>query len=278
MAVTAPICIAPTDNSPGLMYNLLRCSTNFNGPTDNFQEADLNIVSRLNSVQSQFFSNGYEFNHVLAQIYHNTSSVKATIKSHSDKTKDMPTNGMMAFCTFYDEHNMSRLMSQPNFSKSLDGLDHLYKKTSILTKIVFTLKKDQPACYPSQFDITLFPNSVFMIPLSTNRLYTHRIKPSGLPFDKIPTRMGYVVRCSNTQACYIHGKTHIVEHNTLIPLVPITPADEIYLKHMYYEENMTSNVIQYEPIYFSMNNGDYMAPNTKIDKKQCNNNQKCVKK
>ena len=59
-------------------------------------------------------------NHVLAQIYYNKSATedqkqtKAKIKAHSDKTKDMPTNGLMAFCTFYDNLNkINKLDTDP---------------------------------------------------------------------------------------------------------------------------------------------------------------------
>jgi hypothetical protein len=57
--------------------------------------------------------------------------------------------------------------------------------------------------------VTLYPESAFFMPLSTNRLYTHEIRPSGLDASLLPTRLGYVVRCSSTEAVHKHGQTFI---------------------------------------------------------------------
>ena len=58
-----------------------------------------------------FFESVVKFNHVLAQIYENKIiekdnkklERKAKIKEHSDKTKDMHRNALIAFCTFYKD-------------------------------------------------------------------------------------------------------------------------------------------------------------------------------
>lgn len=89
-----------------LKFRLLRCSTNLSGPTDNLRETDEIVIARVNAVREYFFENSAELNHVLAQTYHNSESEngkqkKAKISEHSDKTKDMPKNGLLAFCTFY---------------------------------------------------------------------------------------------------------------------------------------------------------------------------------
>jgi len=80
-----------------------------------------------------------ELNHVLAQVYHNTAAStgaggveghvstkekKARIKSHSDKTKDMPVNGVMAVCTFYSDDIAQKAKVTP------DG-DYVYKNGSV---------------------------------------------------------------------------------------------------------------------------------------------------
>src|SRR5690606_23013798 len=92
-----------------LHFRLLRCSSNFSGPTENFGATDKAIVDALNEVAAELFENPARLHHVLAQIYWNASATatskqtKAKTKGHADKTKDMPENGIMAFCTFYDD-------------------------------------------------------------------------------------------------------------------------------------------------------------------------------
>jgi hypothetical protein len=191
-----------------LHFRLLRCSSNLSGPTENFRSTDRHIVDALNQEASYLFQNQAPLNHVLAQIYHNTSATedqkesKAKIKGHSDKTKDMPTNGIMAFCTFYDQ--LDKLQSLDK-----DGFDYGYKGKSGLTKLCFQLKttveEQLRRTLPAQFTVTLYPNSVFFMPLSTNRLYTHEIRSSILDAEKLPTRLGYVVRCSETEALHKDG-------------------------------------------------------------------------
>ena len=109
-------------------------------------------------------------------------------------------------------------------------------------------------------DIILKPNSVLIIPLLTNRLYTHEIKPSKLPIERMPTRMGYVVRCSKTKAVYKDNKTFIIDNDGEHELQPMTDEKMTHIKTLYYKENMTADVIHYGNIYTSMNNGDYMRP------------------
>lgn len=251
-------------------FNLLRCSTNLNGPTDNFRDSDNFIIEQVNNISKYFFSEEVKLNHVLAQIYENNIvkkgtkiiEKKATIKSHSDKTKDMPRNGLIAFCTFYkqDLNNYEK-----NVKKSMENLyDYTFNgKQSVLTKIHFKVKdivKDPSLV--KEFSLPLYPNSVFIIPLSTNRLYVHSINPSVLPIDKIPTRMGYVIRCSKTKAIYKNGQTYIEEkeNGNYTKLEKMTSEDEHKLIHLYYQENTTDKIINYDNIYFSMNDGDYKQP------------------
>ena len=91
-------------------FNLLRCSTNLRGSTENFRDTDNEIINSVNNCVKDFFSEPIELNHVLAQIYENTKcggsvdGKKNAVSAHSDKTKDMPRNALMAFCTFYDIH------------------------------------------------------------------------------------------------------------------------------------------------------------------------------
>jgi hypothetical protein len=305
-----------SDTPDGLEFNLLRCSSNLSGPTDNFRQTDLEIIYAVNTIRELYIPGSAELNHVLAQIYENTilsqwfiimmniinwiwirlfgkeyynvnnPRRKAKISCHSDKTKDMSSNGVMAFCTFYDSYyhheldglgfNDRRLvdLSTPND----DLFDYHYKNVSALTQIHFRLKDH--AKYPhlvKEFKLKMYPNSVLLIPLSTNRLYTHEIRPSAVEIGKMPTRMGYVIRCSDTKALYsektaiVHEYMASVSHTFLIkgtekiPLIQGSSDDIKELKDLYYKENATDDEISYGDFHsrvnrFSLNQGDYMRP------------------
>jgi hypothetical protein len=245
------------ESNDGLKFNLLRCSSNLDGGTDNFRNTDNEIITQVNNISQCFFEEKAELNHVLAQIYENNDKGKAKIKAHSDKTKDMPKNALIAFCTFYDNITKNEKIKK----SKIDMFDYCYNETSVLTKLCFKLKhcvKDNNLT--KKFNITLYPNSVFIIPLSTNRMYTHEIRPSALPFDKINTRMGYVIRCSNTKAIFKDGQTYINDNGSYIKLEKINKGDMTKLRTLYYEENTTDNIINYGSINFSMNEGNTHRP------------------
>jgi len=257
------------EKSDSTKFHLLRCSTNLNGPTDNFRISDHEVVNKVNDVCKHFFEEKTELNHVLAQIYQNVIindnvERKAKIKEHSDKTKDMPRNGLIAFCTFYKNYSNNKFtdekMKQVKKSHT-DSYDYCLNKTSILTKLRFRLKSTvvDPK-YVKQFDVTLYPNSVFIISLLMNRLYTHEIVPSILPIHNIPTRLGYVIRCSKTEAVFKDDQTHIVENDKHVKLEKPTSDNVKELKEIYVKENITDDMIFYKKFYFSMNNGDYEKP------------------
>lgn len=250
------------DIEGGLRFNVLRCSTNFEGPTDNFRKTDNEIIRKVNEIGSYFFEHKTKFNHVLAQIYKNETidgvEKKAKIKQHSDKTKDMPREGLIAFCTFYDAMHGKK--------DKRDMYNYCIGDSSVLTTLRFRLKscvKDEK--YVKKIDIVLYPNSVFIISLLTNRLYTHEIIPSPLPVGKIPTRMGYVIRCSNVEAVFKDGQTYLLDGAESVELARPDKADIIALKENYFKENMTADIIDYGKVHFSLNDGDYMKPNLLSD-------------
>ena len=246
-----------------LNYRLLRCSSNLTGPTDNFRPTDQQIVDTLNDAVKYVFKYKTDLNHVLAQIYENKArtegtekEVKSRIKAHSDKTKDMPKEGLIVFCTFYDNADVAHL--KPS---TTDRYDRCYKDVSGFTKLYFKLKSTvTDDSLEKEFSVTLYPNSVFMIPLSTNRLYTHEIRPSMLNADKMPTRMGYVVRCSNLEAQYRNDQAYIRENGNFIKLEKMTDETQQDLRNSYYEENSSEKMVTYGKIHFSMNAGDYEKP------------------
>ncbi|MFJ2862910.1 hypothetical protein [Kitasatospora sp. NPDC087314] len=253
-----------TRNGDELHFRLLRCSTNLSGPTENFRPTDTRIVEALNREAAAIFRNQAPLNHVLAQIYHNTLATaerkqsKARISAHADKTKDMPVNGIMAFCTFYDRLDKLQPLAEDTF-------DYGVKGASGLTKLHFRLKEPTERrdgiALPPQFTLTLHPGSVFFMPLSTNRLYTHEIRPSTLAAELLPTRLGYVVRCSSAEAVHKNGHTFLKAAGDLVRMGPPTPAGMNELRRLYAEENRTSSFIDYGDAFpFSMNTGDYSAP------------------
>ncbi|MGW6706090.1 hypothetical protein ACWGDE_14530 [Streptomyces sp. NPDC054956] len=253
-----------TPNGDELHFRLLRCSTNLSGPTENFGPTDTRIVEDLNREAAAVFRNQAPLNHVLAQIYHNTLATagrkqsKAKISAHADKTKDMPVNGVMAFCTFYDRLDELRPLAE-------DAFDYGVKGASGLTRLHFRLKdaveERDGLALPAHFTLTLYPGSVFFMPLSTNRLYTHEIRPSGLDAELLPTRLGYVVRCSSAEAVHKNDRTFLKAGGELVELGPPTPDGTDELRRLYAEENRTSSFIDYgDRFLFSMNTGDYVAP------------------
>lgn len=250
-------------NKEELHFKLLRCSSNLTGATDNFRATDQHIVNSINNAVTFDFETPTELNHVLAQIYENKKKdkdhpkdVKAKIKAHSDKTKDMPKEGLIAFCTFYDSTNWDKLSP----SKT-NRFDRVYGKSSGLSRLLFKLKPSvKDATLVKEFSVTLYPNSVFIIPLSTNRLYTHEIRPSVLDIDLIPIRMGYVMRCSNLNAVYTNNQTYIKQDEELIPLQTMDTENLEDLRSSYYEENKTVKRVNYGKVHFSMNTGDYKKP------------------
>lgn len=247
----------------GLHFRLLRCSTNFAGPTEDFGATDWKIVNALNQEAAAVFQNPAPLNHVLAQIYHNApagpdgKSTKARISAHADKTKDMPANGLIAFCTFYDGlDKLSPLADDP--------FDFGRKGVSGLTRLHFRWKEphaERPESLPAHFTLTLYPDSVFFMPLSTNRLYTHEIRSSSLDAGSLPTRLGYVVRCSKTEAVHKEGRTFLKASGSLTELASPSPEGMDELRRLYAEENATQGRIDYGDRFpFSMNSGDYLAP------------------
>ena len=256
-----------TRDGDELHFHLLRCSTNLSGPTENFCATDQRIVKALNDEAAVVFRDHAPLNHVLAQIYNNTPATdgqkqtKAKISAHADKTKDMPVNGIMAFCTFYD--GLGTLSPLPD-----DAFDYGYKGKSGLTRLQFRLKEpvvDREGLLP-EFSVTLYPGSVFFMPLSTNRLYTHEIQSSMLNAEMLPTRLGYVVRCSKTEAVHKRGSTFLKIDGQLVPMEPPTPEGMTALRELYAAENRSDAFIDYgDKFRFSMNEGDYKAPDQKRD-------------
>ncbi len=250
-----------------LHFHTLRCSTNLSGPTENFCATDRRIVKGLNDEAAVVFRDHAPLNHVLAQIYANTpgsdgqKQTKAKISAHADKTKDMPVNGIMAFCTFYD--GLGKLNPLPD-----DAFDYGYKGRSGLTRLRFRLKEpvlNREGLLP-EFSLTLYPGSVFFMPLSSNRLYTHEIQSSILNAEMLPTRLGYVVRCSKTEAVHKHGSTFLRIDGQLVPMEAPTPEGMTALRELYAAENRSDAFIDYgDKFRFSMNEGDYKAPDQKRD-------------
>jgi hypothetical protein len=257
-----------------LEFRLLRCSSNFSGPTDNLRETDKFIFDVANQRVGHVFPKNAKLNHVLAQIYHNSNNMKASIASHSDKTKDMNKDslnehsgfneggGLIAFASFYEQPLSSMLKQNPD-----DPLDIVYKLTkptktaTALTQLQFKRKQDADPTLVENFNVLLYKNSMFVIDLETNRNYTHEIVPSILPSEIVPVRCGYVLRCSDVKSIHKQGKTHYeFTKNKFKLLKPLTAQKARDLKALYAQENQSSKLVNYPDIDFSMNAGDYTQP------------------
>lgn len=238
----------------------MRCSTNFENSTDNFCASDIEIIDVVKQNCNQVFEQDVDPNHVLAQIYYNKDNRRAAIKSHSDKTKDMPINGIIAFCTFYKDIDKTKQSKFDSFDYYQDSKKtSKTKETSVLTTLHFKLKSAED--YEKEFSIKLYPNSMFVISLEMNRLYTHEIRPSCAAIDALPTRMGYIVRCSNQMAIYSDGTTFVVDEER-VPLRKPTNEEMDQIRELYFIENTQNTTPNYRSVkYFSLNNGDFKEPN-----------------
>jgi hypothetical protein len=249
-----------------LSFNLLRCSTNLRGPTENFAPTDREIINQTNALLPFFFAERTAVNHVLAQVYHNRADAadgsgketKAKISRHSDKTKDMAASGVLAFATFYDWGSLPNKRNSPT-----DAFDVCHRGgTSVFTAIDWQLK--DAASHPNlvrQCRIKMYANSLLIVGLDTNRLFTHEIKPSTLHVADIPVRLGYVMRCSKTLAVHRDGRTFIVdEDGQQLELASITPESAHTIKTLYRDENITEQRVQYPLILTSLNEGDFLPP------------------
>ena len=243
----------------GLHFHLLRCSGNLSGPTDNFRATDRRILAALRDAARHLFAREVGLNHVLAQIYRNErlspdKERKAKISAHADKTKDMAADGAMAFCSFYDPAELARLDPSPN-----DPRDRGHRGQSGLMRLHFRRKSEDPALVES-FTVPLYPNAVFFMPLSTNRLYTHALRSSVLSSGLAATRMGYVVRSSAKEAVFADGRTHLIRGELRVPLAPVDIEGAAALRQDYLRENRTDDTVDYGAVEFSLNAGDYLQP------------------
>lgn len=247
------------DDKKSLHFNLLRCSSNLHGPTENFSDTDRKILQIAQAEAVKHYPDSAKLNHVLAQVYYNhvinNHDRRAKIPAHSDKTEDMPKNGLIVFCTFYDPEALR--------SKKYHEVDGqlMYKNTSALTSLKFVNKITNEVTI-----IPLHPNSALFIDLNANKNYTHEIVPPNLSSADVPTRLGYVIRCSNVKAVYKDNQTYILnlETNEYTPLLPATDEKTKMLKELYVQENVSTTTPDYPFIDFSLNLGDYLSPKVNL--------------
>ena len=116
------------------------------------------------------------------------------------------------------------------------------------------------------------------MPLSKNCLYTHEIAALVLNVEHLPTRMGYVVRCSAQEAIWKDRQTWLVQRRELLgapkseasfargscpnvrKLEPATTEGMAAVRSQYAEENFSDARVDYGEVDFSMNKGDYIRP------------------
>lgn len=257
------LCETALRASGAIDFHLMRSSTTFDGPTEGFAPADRAIVHAVARAAAPLFALPFTLNHVQAQVYHNRRTEagkerKAAIKAHTDKTQDMASSSVIAFVSFYDAD---------------DSLD---VSSDALATLLFRRKGAQPDDDDTGFRVALPPGSAFLIPLGTNRQYTHEIRPPGLPVEKIPTRLGFVIRCSATRARFErdasayaaadaapNGRTKIFLDPASDGILLEEPTDENVeaLKALYFAENSTAERVDYGGLrHCSLNPGDFLPP------------------
>ena len=94
-----------------------------------------------------------------------------------NKNINIEENGVIVFCTFYEK--------EPEFK-------------TFLSEIKFKLK--DKIMYPEfqeEFTLTLWNNSVFIIPQKTNMLYTYEIIQPEFLSKHIPKRINYIISYFN---------------------------------------------------------------------------------
>ncbi len=151
-----------------------------------------------------------------------------------------------------------------------DVFDLQHRGISVLTRLRFRLKRDiaDTCTRPREFDVVLYPNSVFLMPLSTNRLYTHEVVPSVFPPEVLPVRLAYTLRCSNRVAVHRGGRTYFAHSSDgigeMVPMEDVQEQSAAVLQQLFAEENLTSRRIRYnedDAVWnFSFSRGDYMRP------------------
>lgn len=135
-----------------------------------FSVEQLSIILKLLKNTKKTIKNLKEYDIVMLdnmdELSVNVHDVGINVVNFFDKTKDMPTNGLMAFCTFYKDSEK-------------------YTNVNSYTKLKFRLKdcvKDEK--YAKMFNVVLYPHFAFFMSLSTNRLYTHEISPLSAKIHK----------------------------------------------------------------------------------------------
>lgn len=138
----------------------------------------------------------------------------------------------------------------------------------MLAKLVFKLKLECKLNLIQEFSVELHPNSCFIIPLSTNRYYTHETRASTAPFnmtvDKTqvnrPVRIGYVIRCSDT--FIVHENGGAAYYLEKMPLKQATEPEELdAIRELYLVENNSCKQPDYTNVFnLTMNAGDLLMP------------------
>lgn len=255
-------------------YLLMRCSTNFRGPTQCFQDVDRFLLRRATQLLQPYFKQQVKLNHILAQMYVN-GQTKAGISRHADKDEDfekdeksgkVASHCMIVFISLYEGYVNGTFPKLKLERSREDHFDFVYGKggETALTGLEFNRKQqlEFPEHTPHSFVVRLPPNSVLAIPLYTNNLMTHGTVASKLPSALIPTRLGIVPRTGGCVAKWRDGKTWLWNSTTRSweALHPATWKEIQLLKDKYKTQNFSDQDPQYEEFFFSMNEGDYEAP------------------
>ena len=138
--------------------------------TNNLKNIDYEIINIINNEIKYNFTQSIELNNIFIQTYN-------TNMDYFNKNINIEENGVIVFCTFYEK--------EPEFK-------------TFLSEIKFKLK--DKIMYPEfqeEFTLTLWNNSVFIIPQKTNMLYTYEIIQPEFLSKHIPKRINYIISYFN---------------------------------------------------------------------------------
>jgi hypothetical protein len=236
----------------GLKYYIQRSRMVCSEPLSCMKTIDAEITSLVNVSVNSFFKSKVRFNHIFADLHSPAENRKYKPFNKSENTKDMHADALIAYCTFYKDYDGLDFIRQ---SSDDSIFDCAYGGTSIFPKMRFKLKRDAPLdkYMRNSFTVTLYPNSLFVISLSTNRFYTHEVI---MPNTKKLTRVNYTL-CSSKTWVLFRNRPYIYENGIL------TRMDKIggeRLEELCSKENNSSIKIDYPNVYCSLSEGDYKEP------------------
>lgn len=256
------------------LFNLMRSSVGYSGPTEKFSPVDTQILRQLEECARQVFLNQHvSFNHIQLQLTDYLLSGTADEKFHSIKTQDVKTAAhkslfyddhtttALAICSFYSREDVARVNAKTNGEMVVNG-------QSVFPSLVLKRKESAPIQLPASARVLLTPNSTVIIPLSTNRYYAWRIETPQVPPAMRLKRLSLTATQSAqlAQFCPTAKATKLVPGMALLCSALNTNGATEQLKALHALENSSPLFVDYSSVgYMTVNSGDLLEPKTKTN-------------